>query len=40
MQPLVYMLLHMTLVTLTFLLARLFWESFLAVRTLFYHNHL
>jgi len=31
-QPLVYMVLHMTLVTLTFLLARLFWESFAAVR--------
>lgn len=32
MQPLVYMVMHMALVTLTFLLARLFWESFWAVR--------
>jgi hypothetical protein len=32
LQPLVYMVMHMALVTLTFLLARLFWESFWAVR--------
>lgn len=34
LQPLVYMVMHMALVTLTFLLARLFWESF-AAHTIF-----
>ena len=29
-QPMVYMAVHMALVTLTFLMARLFWESFWA----------